>query len=129
MSAHHPGRLLPLRIPLEWDVVGAGILGSDILKKSNRGTCFWVLLQIKPVGLQKDVRPWKQQPLQTVQLMWEGQCKFSDAYACFCFKVLEPALAQGEKTIKDTGMLATLVSSCLGSPGLLCWRCLHPLVF
>ena len=68
------------------------------------------------------------QPLQTVLLMWEGQCKFSDAYAGLCFKVLEPILAKGEKTIKDPGVLAILVSSCLGIPGLLCWRCWHPLV-
>lgn len=61
--------------------------------------------------------------------MWEGQCKFSNAYVYFCFKVLEPFLVKEEETIKNSEMLAVLVSSCLEIPGLLCWRCLCPLVF
>lgn len=48
------------------------------------------------------------QPLPSVLLSWEGQCKFSDAYACFFFKELEPFLAKGEGTIKDTEVLAIL---------------------
>lgn len=69
------------------------------------------------------------QPLQTVLLTWEGQCKTSDAYARLCCKVLEPFLLKREETVKDNEVLALLVPSCLAIPGLLCWRRLHPLVF
>ena len=80
------------RWPPEWDVVDPGIFRIRPPEDVQQGHLFLGAPPNRTSRTAKGCQAPEMQPLQTVLLTWEGQRKFSDAYACFCSKVLEPFL-------------------------------------